>query len=228
MVGGEGYRLGVEIATRNDLAGRHQHQRVVGDGVGLDEECTGSLCEQVEAGAHHLGLAAQAVGVLHPLVADGVGVADGTSHQQASQRGGGGDLALMRAQRMDFRPERRGRGHGGVNGQRARDQGRAGKPVRIEKACQRVGSGKLGAVDQRKPFLGAKFDGFQFGRRQRLGARHPLAFEHRFALAEHYSGHMSEWREITRCADGTLLGHHRRHALGQQAFDGGDHEWPHA
>jgi hypothetical protein len=36
LVGGEGHRLGVEIAARDDLALSDQHQRVVGDGIGLD------------------------------------------------------------------------------------------------------------------------------------------------------------------------------------------------
>ncbi len=36
LVGGEGHRFGVEVAARDDAALGDQHQRIVGDGVGLD------------------------------------------------------------------------------------------------------------------------------------------------------------------------------------------------
>ena len=70
-VGGEGHRLGVEIAAGQRLAGRRRRSA----------DCrrrrwprspsvVGGLAQHVEHGAHHLRLAAQAVGVLHALVAD--------------------------------------------------------------------------------------------------------------------------------------------------------------
>ena len=67
-VGGEGHRLGVEIAAGQGLAGVCEDQRVVGDPVGLVAECRRGLTQDIEGGAHHLGLAAQAIGVLHPLI----------------------------------------------------------------------------------------------------------------------------------------------------------------
>ena len=66
-VGGEGDRLGVEVAARDD--GVLEHQRVVGGGVRLDRERRGGLAQQVHRGAGHLRLAADAVGVLHAGVA---------------------------------------------------------------------------------------------------------------------------------------------------------------
>ena len=75
LVGGEGDRLRVEIA-----AGHHravgQHQRVVGDGIRFDLQRAGRHAQQIEAGAIHLRLAADAIRVLHALVAFEMAVAD--------------------------------------------------------------------------------------------------------------------------------------------------------
>jgi hypothetical protein len=49
LVGGKGHRLGVEIAARHDLARPGHHQRVVGDGVGLDLQRAAGEAQQVEA-----------------------------------------------------------------------------------------------------------------------------------------------------------------------------------
>ena len=64
-IGREGHRLGVKVAPGEDLAGVGKHQRVVGDGVGLDDERRGLLRHQIQTGTHDLRLAAQRVGVLH-------------------------------------------------------------------------------------------------------------------------------------------------------------------
>ena len=106
-VGGEGDRLGVEIAARDDLAVGGEDQRIVGDAVRLDRERRAGLAQQVEAGAHHLRLAAQAIGVLDALVAEPVRFADGAAGEQRAQRGGDLALAAVAAQRVDARVERR-------------------------------------------------------------------------------------------------------------------------
>ena len=79
----------------------------------------GGLAQHVEHGAHHLRLAAQAVGVLHAVVADEMRGADGAAGHQRAQRVGRVDLAAMAAQRVDARIERRVGALGGV-GRRAR------------------------------------------------------------------------------------------------------------
>ena len=55
-----------------------------------------ALVEQVERGAHHLRLAAEAVGVLHPAAADVAGE-DFAAVEQAADRGGDADLAGLAA-----------------------------------------------------------------------------------------------------------------------------------
>jgi hypothetical protein len=55
------------------------------------------LAQQVEDGAHDLRLAAQAIGILHPLVANQMRGADRRAGHQAAQRGGRVDLAAVAA-----------------------------------------------------------------------------------------------------------------------------------
>ena len=51
-------------------------QGVVRNAIGLGGERLRGLAEDIERGAHHLRLAAQAIGVLHARVVDGVAGAD--------------------------------------------------------------------------------------------------------------------------------------------------------
>ena len=55
----------VEVAAGDDLAGIGEHQRIVGHRVGFGQQDLRRVPHLVEAGAHHLRLAAQAVGILH-------------------------------------------------------------------------------------------------------------------------------------------------------------------
>ena len=105
-VGGEGDRLGVEIAAGQRLVA--EQQRIVGDRIGLDLQRPRGVADQVERRAHHLRLAAEAVGVLHP-VAIVMAVADRAARQQAAQHGGDVDLPGLAARGVDARIERRRR-----------------------------------------------------------------------------------------------------------------------
>ena len=68
-VGGEGDGLGMEIAARKHRAILGKDQRIVGDAIGLDDKRARRIGEEVEAGAHHLRLAAEGIGILHPVIA---------------------------------------------------------------------------------------------------------------------------------------------------------------
>ena len=131
-VGREGHRLGVEVAAGQRLAGVGEDQRVVGDGVGLAHQHGGGMAHQVEAGAHHLRLAAQAVRVLHALVADEMRGADRAAGEQRAERRGDVDLARLAAHRVDARIERRVAALGGVDDQRAGDQRRLEHALGLE------------------------------------------------------------------------------------------------
>ena len=66
---GSAWKLPPEIASSPN-----EDQGIVGDRIGLDLERARGIADQVERGAHHLRLAAEAVGILH-LVAIGVRLA---------------------------------------------------------------------------------------------------------------------------------------------------------
>ena len=101
-----------------------EDQRIVGDAVGFGFQRVGRLAQHVERRAHDLRLAAQAVRILHALVADAVRGADGAAGHQVAQRIGRLDLAAVPAQRMDARIERRIGAPRGVGRKRAGDQRR--------------------------------------------------------------------------------------------------------
>ena len=171
-VGGERHRLGVEIAAGQRGIVLGKDQRIVGDAVGLGLQRVGRLAQHVERGAHHLRLAAQAVRVLHALVADEVRGADGAAGHQRAQRIGRLDLAAVPAQRVDARIERRVRAARRVGRQRAGHQRRAEQHLRLEQRGQRIGGRELRAVEQRQPFLGAERDRLEAGGHEGHRGRH--------------------------------------------------------
>ena len=80
---------------------------------------SGDRAHEVEARPHHLRLAAQRVGVLHPIALEVRG-ADPAAGEQAAQRRGHAHLSGLTAQRIDARIERRIAAFQGVNRQSAR------------------------------------------------------------------------------------------------------------
>ena len=68
-VGGERHRLGVEVAAADHHPVFGEHQRVVGHRIGLAQQHERGMAQLVQAGAHDLRLAAQAIRVLDPVVA---------------------------------------------------------------------------------------------------------------------------------------------------------------
>ena len=68
LVGRERHRLGVEVAARENAGIGAEHERVVGDRIGLDGERSRGLTEQIDARAGDLRLAAEAVCILNARV----------------------------------------------------------------------------------------------------------------------------------------------------------------
>jgi hypothetical protein len=62
-----------------------KHQRVVGHGIGFAHQHLRGVAHLVQAGAHHLRLAAQAVRVLHAVVALEVRAADLAAHHEQAR-----------------------------------------------------------------------------------------------------------------------------------------------
>ena len=157
-VGGEGDRLGVKVAARQRFVGIGEDERIVGNGIRFRNQRRRGLAQKIEAGPHHLRLAAQAIGVLHSFVAREVRSANGASGEQGAQRGGDLDLASMAAKRMYSGVERRVRSACAVGRHCASDKRRAEQRLGLEQADQRISGRELRAVEQSEPLLGLKRD----------------------------------------------------------------------
>ncbi len=168
----------MEVSPRKRFVRFGEDQRIVGDSVRLDEEGRRRLAQEIEAGPHHLRLAAQAIGILHPFVAGQMRSANGASLEQRAQRGRDFDLARVASQRVDARVERRIRSARAIGRQRAGRQGGAEQRLGLEQADERIGGRELRAVEERKPLLGLKRDRLEadFGergvQRAQCGRRH--------------------------------------------------------
>lgn len=114
-----------------------------------------------QAGAHHLRLATQRVGVLD-LAAIDVRMADfAVFGQQVAVYRGHVDLAGLAARFVDAGVEGNARAEHGLDAEAAAYQAGRQQVFGFEQAAQRVGGRHLGAVQQRQAFLG----------RQRQGSR---------------------------------------------------------
>jgi hypothetical protein len=135
-----------------------EDQRVVGHGIGLAHQHQRGMAQLVEAGAHHLRLAAQAVGVLHAVVA--FGVCEARIALPASSRGSS-------APRRSAPAGRAARGCAGRTGRRCRARRppsarRRRAPLRAPARTRAARAGQRGrglrAVDQRQAFLGLEHE----------------------------------------------------------------------
>src|SRR5947209_707135 len=146
----------MEIAAReNRLA---EDEGVVGDGDRLDLEDARRVAQLLEAGAHHLRLAAQAVRVLYARVVLEMRAADlAALHQlQIVLR----HLALpgVAAQLVDARIERRIAARGRIDRERARRHRGREDILGSEEADERERRGDLRAVEERQAFLRGELD----------------------------------------------------------------------
>ncbi len=91
----------VEVAAGERLVRVREDERIVRDAVRFEAQRRSRVTQDVQRGAHHLRLAAQAVGVLHARVAHEMRGADGGARHQRAQRCRGFDLPAMTAQLVD-------------------------------------------------------------------------------------------------------------------------------
>ena len=202
-VGGEGDRLGVEIAARDDFVAAGEEDRVVGDRIGLDLERARGVGEEVERGAHDLRLAAEAVGVLHP-VAVVVAGDDLAAVEQGADPGGDGDLAGLAAQLMDAVVERGAAALERVDRQRAGVERGGEHALAEEQGVERDRGRGLGAVDQREAFLGGEDERVAAHALERLRGGQDFAGEVDAAFAHQRGDHVRERGEVARGADAAL------------------------
>ena len=182
----ERHRLGVEVASGEDLIAAGEDERIVGDRVRLGLEHARGVAHLIEARSHHLGLAAQAVGVLYARVVFQMRAADRAPREELGVAGGNVALPRMRPQRVDARIERRVAPRGGVDRHAAGDHRRGEHVLGREQPRKRKGGGDLRAVEQREALLGREPD--------RIGQTD-------LADAHQCEREMRERREIARGAD---------------------------
>ena len=210
-VEGEGERLSVEVAVRDEQLVVDEHERVVGGGVQLHRGGVLRVLEEVAARAVHLWRAAERVRVLH-LVAPAMRLDDRRALEQAEDVRGRGFLPSQRPELMDLREERGPRPLQGLDGDRARDVGGPCQPSRPHEPEREHRRHELGAVDEREPLLRRQLHGLETDPRERVGARQSFAFDPCLALADERQREMRERREVARGADRASARHVRQHA----------------
>src|SRR6185369_18047861 len=95
------------------------------------------MAHEVEASAHDLRLAAQAVRILHPIVVDQMRAANLAAAKQATILCRDVDLSRLAAHFLDARVERRVAAPGGVDRQRTRHDGGSENILDLEQRLER-------------------------------------------------------------------------------------------
>jgi hypothetical protein len=181
-VGREADRLRVEIAARDCAVLVRKDDRIVGHRACLDHERTRGIGQKVERRAHHLRLAAEAVGVLDAPAA-GVAGDDLASVEQLAKRGGDANLSRLSAKLGDAGVERLDAALQRIDRQSPGGNRGAEHPLAREQRIERDGRRRLRAVDQSQPFLGAELQRLHpelrsAAGRQRLAGDVDLAMPH--------------------------------------------------
>ena len=138
-------------------------RRASANTIGLSVAALASICERgarvregVARRAVHLRRAAHRVGVLHAAAVLVRRVDRARPGAARSRLAADGALARMRPRVVQPRLERMIRAAQPVDRQRGGDVGGAREPLGAEQRQRRDRGGRLGAVDEREPFLGAR------------------------------------------------------------------------
>ncbi len=164
----------MEIAARQNFVRLCKDERIVGHGVGLDEQRGRDLRDKVEAGTHDLRLATQRVGILYSL-ARSMRFADFASGEQGSVDAGDALLTVVATQFVNARIKGHIAALERIERHRAGHDGRGKHPLQLKQCRQRKRRRNLSPVDQREAFLGAQLERRDSFLRQCLGGGPDLA-----------------------------------------------------
>ena len=218
MIGGERDGLRMKVAAGEHITGLDKDQWIVGDAIRLAQQRRRFVAQDVEARAHHLRLATQAVGILDLVVALPVRVADRAAFKQRSIHRRDIDLSRLSAKRMDPRIKRNVASHRRVDAHRAGDDCGREQFLGAEQVAQRERCRHLCAVDQREAFLRRERDRCQTRARQTIDCRQRVSRmtirrgRSDLTQSEQRRRQMRERRKITRRANGSLRRNARTHA----------------
>ena len=168
----------------------------------------------------HLRRAAQAVGVLHRVVALPVAGDQRAAGQQPPQVAGAGQLPGVRADDLHPLVVRAVGAEQRLDAHRGADVGDLDQQADVVDRQRQQHLHRLGAVDQGQPLLGGQHERLDALLGQQLGARPaaqvPVAAAAQPALADQRLGQVRELREVAGRADRPLAGDHRHQVVGQQ------------
>ena len=155
-----------------------EDERVVGDGVGLAHEHERRVAHLIEARADDLRLAAQAVRILHAVVALEMRAPDRAAGEQRAVVARDVDLARLAAQRVDARIERAVAAARRIDASsRPTTSAASSTGSNASSACERERGRDLRAVDEREPFLGRERERRDAGAAQHVGRGRALAVD---------------------------------------------------
>ena len=169
----------------------------------------------VEAGAHHLRLAAQAVRILH-LLAVAVRVAQRAARQPVAVARRHGALAFW--PRTAWMRSSKGVSEPLAASTVIAPTASAASNTRSS-AARRAGASAVEAcvpLSSARPLRGAEHERLQPGVRQRFQRAQTLAGYEGLAHADQHAGHVRERRQVAAGADRAFLGHHRQHVVREQ------------
>ena len=187
-----------------------------------------ALAQQVERGAHHLRLAAEAVGVLD-LAAAAVAGEDRAAFEQSGDLGGDADLAGLAAQRRDARVERLGRCPSSAstdNAPAARAAANTRSPM--NKASSAIAVEAWVPLISARPSLGPSSSGSRPSFCSAAAAGRIVAGDVDAAVAHQRRDQMRERGEVARRADAALARDHRHRVAVEQALERVDDQRPDA
>ena len=217
----------MEIAAGKRAIVIREDDRIVGHRAGFDGQRARRILQQVERRAHHLRLAAEAVGVLDPAAGDMAGQ-DLAAVEQAGDRGGDADLPGLAAKLRNARVERLRRAFERIDRQRAGGDRGGEHALAQEQGVERQRGARLRAVDQRQAFLRAELQRFEAEPFERGGGGNDLAGQVDPAIAHQRRDQVRERREVAAGADAALR-RDQRHGVGvEQPLQRLDHERPNA
>ena len=200
LIGGKAHIFGVEVTARNNPTSLDQHQRVIGHRVGLNLQRARGHAQHVERRAHHLRLAADAIGILYAGVALTVAFAYFRPVHDVAHHLRHIDLPRMTTQGVYVGHQRCGGAHDRIGRQRRNCHGCPRQIQRLKQPSQRASGRELRSVDKSKAFFRPQHDRLQPRAFQRFGSGQAFAFKRCLTLTNHRRSHMRQRSKVARCA----------------------------
>jgi len=206
----DGFRVEIAAGQHGPASALIEQQRIVRHRVRFDREDAGGVAQLIEAGPHHLWLAAQRIRVLHAAVVGEMRTANLAAREQVAIACGRFDLPALAADFVNPRIERCVTAARSVHGQGPRHHGGGEHTLGHEESVQCECRGHLCAIDQREPFFRSQPQRRDAGGGERFrGGTFDARLTQR-TLADQRQRQVGQRREISGGPDRAFAGHHRQ------------------